>query len=143
MRITYNAPVSLSFALVCTIVLAIDQFTGAALTQSFFSIGGSMNAANPVDYLRLIAHVIGHANWTHLLSNFAFILLLGVLALPFLLQPHASGLLSGRPLLERRMPAVLETEHFRLHYAPGTQAEAHLERLAVEHEHAWRQTGRL
>lgn len=64
---------------------------------------------------------------------------LGLLALPFLLRPHDCGLLSGRALLQRQMPEVLETEHFRLHHAPGTPVAGHLERLAVEHEHAWRQ----
>jgi membrane associated rhomboid family serine protease len=77
MRITYNAPVTLTFALLSTVVLALDQLTGSALTARFFSIGGTMNWGNIVDYLRLFTHVIGHANWTHLLSNFAFILLLG------------------------------------------------------------------
>jgi len=77
MRITYNAPVTLSFALISVIVLALDQLTGSALTERFFSVGGTMNWGNPVDYIRLFTHVIGHANWSHLLSNFAFILLLG------------------------------------------------------------------
>lgn len=77
MRITYNAPVTLSFALVSVAVLVIDSLTGSALTERFFSIGGSMNWGSLVDYVRLFTHVIGHANWSHLLSNFAFILLLG------------------------------------------------------------------
>ncbi len=77
MRITYNAPVTLTFALVATLVLILDQLTGSALTERFFSIGGTMDWGNPLAYLRLVTHVIGHANWSHLLSNFAFILLLG------------------------------------------------------------------
>ena len=89
MRISYNAPVTLSFALLCTVVLVIDQLTGSALTQNVFSIGGSINPSHPLDYLRLITHVIGHANWTHLLSNFAFILLLG----PILEEKYGSSML--------------------------------------------------
>lgn len=77
MRITYNAPVTLSFALVSTLVLVLDLLTGSALTSTFFSVGGTMNPGDPLDYVRLFTHVIGHANWNHLLSNFAFILLLG------------------------------------------------------------------
>lgn len=77
MRITYNAPVTLSFALVSVAVLVIDSLTVSALTERIFSIGGSMNWGSLVDYVRLFTHVIGHANWSHLLSNFAFILLLG------------------------------------------------------------------
>lgn len=89
MKITYNAPLTLSFALLSTVVLVVDQFTGSALTENVFSIGGSMNAASLMDYLRLVTHVVGHANWTHLLSNFTFILLLG----PILEEKYGSGLL--------------------------------------------------
>lgn len=87
MRITYNAPVTLSFALLSAVVLVIDQLTGSALTARVFSIGGTLDWGNPLEYLRLITHVIGHANWSHLLSNFAFILLLG----PILEEKYGSG----------------------------------------------------
>jgi len=30
-----------------------------------------------VNWIRLFTHVIGHANWNHLISNFSFILLIG------------------------------------------------------------------
>ncbi len=87
MRITYNAPVTLTFAMVSSAVLLIDLLTGAGLTQAFFVVGGTMNLANPVDYVRLVTHAVGHANWTHLVSNFAFILLLG----PILEEKYGSG----------------------------------------------------
>ena len=87
MRITYNAPVTLTFALLSALVLVVDQITGSALTERFFSIGGAITWADPLQYLRLFTHVIGHANWTHLLSNFAFILLLG----PILEEKYGSG----------------------------------------------------
>jgi membrane associated rhomboid family serine protease len=32
---------------------------------------------DPSNWLRLFTHVAGHANWSHLISNFTFILLLG------------------------------------------------------------------
>ncbi len=77
MRISYNAPVTLSFAVLSTAVLVIDMLTGRGLTAAFFSVGPSMNFAAPVDYARLVAHIAGHADWNHLMGNFAFILLLG------------------------------------------------------------------
>lgn len=90
MKVTYNAPLTLTFALISTVVLILDQLTGSALTVRFFSIGGSMDWRAPLDYVRLFTHVIGHANWTHLLSNFAFVLLLG----PILEEKYGStGLL--------------------------------------------------
>ncbi len=87
MRVRYNAPVTLTYALLSTVVLAVDQLLGAALTRSLFSIGPTMNPANLIDWLRLFTHVIGHANWAHLLSNFAFILLLG----PILEEKYGSA----------------------------------------------------
>jgi len=89
MRITYNAPVTLTFALASTLVLVADQLTGGQLTARFFSVGATMDPRNFVDYLRLFTHILGHADWGHLLSNFAFILLLG----PILEEKYGSRLL--------------------------------------------------
>ena len=77
MKISYNAPVTLTFALVSTAVLVLDMFFGRTLSSTVFSVGASIDTSNPVEYLRLVAHVAGHADWNHLMSNFAFILLLG------------------------------------------------------------------
>lgn len=62
--------------------------------------------------------------------------ILAVLALPFLALHEHAGILGGRERLESAMPAVAETEHFRLHFAPGSAVEAHVQRLAVELEWA-------
>jgi membrane associated rhomboid family serine protease len=86
-RLTYNAPVTLTFAMISSLVLMTDLVTGAGLTETFFVVGGTMNLTNPVDYVRLISHAVGHASWTHLVSNFAFILLLG----PILEEKYGSG----------------------------------------------------
>lgn len=87
MRITYNAPVTLSFALIASFVLLVDSLTGVGLTEGLFAVGGSMSLVNPLDYVRLVTHVIGHASWAHLVSNFAFILLLG----PILEEKYGSA----------------------------------------------------
>lgn len=89
MKLSYNAPVTLTFALLSAIVLALDQFIFTSLTEQMFSVGGSMSLGDPLDYIRLFSHVIGHADWTHLLGNFAFILLLG----PILEEKYGSALL--------------------------------------------------
>ncbi|MFW5684769.1 MAG: rhomboid family intramembrane serine protease [Spirochaetota bacterium] len=87
MRITYNAPVTLTFALTSSLVLLADQLTGAGITEQLFAVRGTMDPANPLDYVRLVTHVLGHANWAHLVSNFAFILLLG----PILEEKYGSS----------------------------------------------------
>lgn len=87
MRIRYNAPVTLSFALVSSLVLLLTQTVMPGLRESLFIVGPSMNPTNPVDYLRLVTHVIGHSSWNHLMGNFAFILLLG----PILEEKYGSS----------------------------------------------------
>lgn len=89
MRIRYNAPVTLTFALISSVVLLVNMFFIGNLIPTFFAVpgSGSFDSRDILGYLRLFTHVIGHANWTHLLSNFAFILLLG----PILEEKYGSG----------------------------------------------------
>ena len=45
----------------------------------FTAPGAPFDYHNPLTFLRLFTHVIGHADWNHLLGNLSFILLLGPL----------------------------------------------------------------
>lgn len=87
MRIRYNAPVTLTFAILSAAVLVTAQLAGDALIVNFFSIGASLDASNPFQWLRLITHVVGHADWAHFMANFAFVLLLG----PILEEKYGSN----------------------------------------------------
>jgi membrane associated rhomboid family serine protease len=91
MRIKYNAPTTLTFSLICAVVLLISQLIPIGLIQTWFSAPGSsgFNFTYLPDYVRLFTHVIGHADWNHLLSNLAFLLLLG----PILEQAYGSLIL--------------------------------------------------
>ncbi len=86
MRVHYNAPVVLTYTIISCIVLLLNQLTGGVLNY-FFSVGATMNIFNPLDYLKLFTHVIGHGNWEHLIGNFTFILLLG----PILEEKYSSS----------------------------------------------------
>ncbi|MFP4384048.1 MAG: rhomboid family intramembrane serine protease [Spirochaetia bacterium] len=78
MKIRYNAPVTLTFALAAAVILLIDQAAESFIISTFAVPGKSgFEFSNFSDYLRILLHPLGHADWTHLLSNFAFILLLG------------------------------------------------------------------
>ena len=79
MRIRYNAPVTLTFALLSALVLFLDQLFGWGLIPAVFSVPGKaqFDFAVPANWIRLFAHIAGHISWEHLLSNFAIILLLG------------------------------------------------------------------
>jgi len=78
-RIKYNAPTTLTFAFVCALVLLLSQTVLPGLTKGLFMVPGKegFTAKDPLDWLRLFTHVIGHADWNHLISNLAFILLIG------------------------------------------------------------------
>ena len=91
-RITYNAPVTLTFALISALILLIDNLClNNNLIPAIFTVPGNPNFHfnQPLDYLRLILHVFGHSDWNHLISNMSFILLLG----PMLEERYGSGIL--------------------------------------------------
>lgn len=76
MKIQYNSPVVLTFALTCTALLIADALTAGSI-MPFFTVGSSMRVADPVDWFRLLSHVLGHAGVEHLMGNMMLILLLG------------------------------------------------------------------
>ena len=88
MKIRYNAPVSLTFALISSLVLGADELLGTDLVLQLFTVppSNAFSFSNPADWVRLVTHVIGHSGWPHLIGNFAFILLLG----PILEEKHGS-----------------------------------------------------
>ncbi|MBE3064837.1 MAG: rhomboid family intramembrane serine protease [Spirochaetes bacterium] len=101
MRVRYNSPVILSFALVSAIVLIVNQISGGRFTPTLFIVNPSFSASNPVDWLRLLLHIVGHRDWGHLISNFSFILLIGPVleekygSLPILLMMLVTALATG------------------------------------------------
>ncbi|TAE47908.1 MAG: rhomboid family intramembrane serine protease [Bacteroidetes bacterium] len=76
MRLKYNSPVILTYTLLCTVILAIEQFTPLHL-MDLFTVFPEVNLTSPVWYFRLVSHVMGHGNWEHLVGNFTLILLIG------------------------------------------------------------------
>ena len=99
-RIRYNSPVILTFALLCAVVLLIDQLTGGVFIRTFFTLTPTFDARSFMSWLRLFTYVIGHQNWTHLISNFSFILLIG----PVLEEKYGS-----LPLLAMMLVTALAT----------------------------------
>jgi membrane associated rhomboid family serine protease len=76
MKLEYNAPVILTFTLLATAVMIIDSIFGS-FTSALFTFRGTFDFAAPLDYVRLFSYTMGHANWPHLMGNFAIILLIG------------------------------------------------------------------
>ena len=105
-RITYNAPVTLTFALISALILLIDTlFLNNNLIPAIFTApsNSTFHFNQPLDYFRLILHIFGHSDWNHLISNMAFILLLG----PMLEERYGSGILSLMMIVTSLVTGVL------------------------------------
>jgi membrane associated rhomboid family serine protease len=79
MKLKYNAPATLTFALASTIILLIDQYIMPGMIEALFTAEGSLTFRydDIPAYVRMFTHIFGHAGWEHLLSNLTLILLLG------------------------------------------------------------------
>ena len=76
MKIKYNSPVVLTYALFALALLALPFAKATGLNLSSPS---HLAFSDPKFYLRLFSHVLIHANWTHFMGNIMVILLVGPL----------------------------------------------------------------
>jgi membrane associated rhomboid family serine protease len=82
LRITYNAPVVLTFAIAAVAVFLLTSTVEAA--RAWFVAWPQLGDVR--SYVGLFSHILGHASWQHLLGNFMLILLIG----PILEERHGS-----------------------------------------------------
>ncbi|MFT3696017.1 MAG: rhomboid family intramembrane serine protease [Kofleriaceae bacterium] len=86
LRITYNAPVVLTFTIAAIVAFILTQLVPPL--RGWFAAYPSFDGIQ--SYVGLFTHILGHASWEHLLGNFMLILLIG----PILEERHGSrGLL--------------------------------------------------
>lgn len=74
--IRFNAPVVLSFALLSLVVLGLDFLTNGRTTWDFFCVYRSA-LSDPLTYVRLFGHVLGHSDYNHYINNMLLLLLVG------------------------------------------------------------------
>ena len=77
MKVKYNSPVILSLTFAAIAVKLINDSVWTNFTYQLFALLPGMSFLDPLTYIRIFTHVLGHSSWAHLLSNFTFILLLG------------------------------------------------------------------
>ncbi|HEY4055192.1 MAG TPA: rhomboid family intramembrane serine protease [Kofleriaceae bacterium] len=80
LRVAYNAPVVLTFAIIAAFVTCLPQ----SMRLEYFASHGQLHKLT--DYTGLITQIFGHQNWQHYLGNFTMILLIG----PILEERHGS-----------------------------------------------------
>ena len=76
LELQYNSPVILTFFLLSLLVLFLDRWTGGWTTMHLFCVYRS-SLKDPLFYVRLFGHVLGHANWDHFLNNMLLLLVIG------------------------------------------------------------------
>ena len=101
MQLQYNSPVILTFFLLSLGALFLGQWTGGWTTKHLFCVyRGSLK--DPLFYIRLFGHVLGHGSWDHFLNNVLFphTALLGASGIVFMLIMLASlsGFSGGIPV---------------------------------------------
>jgi membrane associated rhomboid family serine protease len=81
-KVTYNSPVVLTFALAAVAVYILIW----AVPDAKYWFAAAPHLDGPRAYAGVFTHILGHASWAHLIGNFMFILLLG----PILEERHGS-----------------------------------------------------
>ena len=85
-KISFNAPVILSFAAICLVAMGLNYITNGASNRAVFVTYHS-SLLSPMTYIRLITHVFGHSGWEHFIGNMVYLLLLG----PMLEEKYGSA----------------------------------------------------
>ena len=75
-KITFNSPVVLSFVIISFVVMVANYLT-AGLSNQLFFVTYHSSLTSPMTYVRFFTHVLGHAGWSHYISNMMYLLLLG------------------------------------------------------------------
>ncbi len=73
--VTFNSPAIIGFAALCFAAQILSVLTGGAANRLVFSVYRA-----PLSLLacvRCFAHVLGHADWSHLFGNMMYLLILG------------------------------------------------------------------
>ena len=77
MKISYNAPVALTFALLSLLALVANHFTNGWANATLFSVYRCSLLADPLGFFRFFGHVLGHSGYAHYIGNMVLILVLG------------------------------------------------------------------
>lgn len=103
LRLQYNAPVTLSIFFLSLAALVLDCLTGGWTTTHLFCVYRS-SLADPLFYLRLFGHVLGHSGWDHFLNNMLLLLVIG----PPMEEKYGSRTLLGGILMTAAISGILQ-----------------------------------
>lgn len=76
LRIQYNSPVVLTFALISLGALGLDVLTNGWTTMHLFCVYRAP-LSDPLTYVRMVGHVLGHSGYAHYMGNMMLLLVVG------------------------------------------------------------------
>lgn len=109
-KIHYNAPVILTLFLLSLAVLILDALTQGWTTRRLFTVYRS-SPLDPLFYVRLFGHVLGHSGYAHFAGNMVLLLVVG----PPMEEKYGSKVLLVGILLTALVSGILQCLIF-----PGT-----------------------
>lgn len=77
-KFQYNSPVTLTFVFVSLLALLIGRASQGASNTLLFCVYRAP-WTDPLSYIRIFTHVLGHTSWTHFSGNMVLFLVLGPL----------------------------------------------------------------
>lgn len=75
-KIEYDSPVILTMAILSFVALCLNMLTKGASNSAVFSVYRAP-LSSPMTYVRLICHVLGHADFAHFFGNMSLLLIIG------------------------------------------------------------------
>jgi membrane associated rhomboid family serine protease len=75
-KLQYNSPVVLTFAFISLAVLCLGKLSNGTTDRLLFSVYRSP-LTDPLTYLRLFLHVLGHSSYMHYINNMLLLLVVG------------------------------------------------------------------
>lgn len=113
MKISYNSPVVLTYALLALLCLAlpVSTFLGMRLASP-----SRLAFSDPEFYARLFTYVFSHAGWIHFKGNLIMILLLG----PLLEEKYGSWLLFEMMMITAAATALISAGVFHTSLVGGS-----------------------
>ena len=107
LRLQYNAPVVLTFSLLSLGALIFGMLTGGGSTRLLFCVYRAP-LTDPLTYVRMFTHVLGHANYTHFIGNIMLLLVIG----PPLEEKYGSRTLLAGNQLTAGVSGILQCVFF-------------------------------
>ncbi len=107
MKLQYNSPVVLSFTFLSLIALILGLVTEGNSTLLLFAVYRAP-LTDPLAYLRVFLHVLGHSSYSHFMGNMLMILVIG----PTLEEKYGSRRLLGSIVITALVTGIFQMIFF-------------------------------